>query len=368
MTMRASRLVMDLARRALIFIVCFLSLSSCQSERPEDVHKFTGLTMGTTYSVMINTGALPLSRQRLQAQFDTILNRVNMEMSTYLPGSELSRINNTDSTGQLSVSAPLMHVLQAARELSRSTRGAFDVTVGPLVNLWGFGPEQEFTVPAEKQIKSVLHLVGYEKLRLDPAASTLKKSAGGMFIDLSAIAKGYGVDEVAGYLDLLQLDNYLVEIGGEIRARGVNGKNITWQIGIEQPVAGQRGVQKIIKLENIAMATSGDYRNYFEHEGTRYSHTIDPRSGRPYTHGLASVTVLHPSTMLADAWATGLLVLGPEQGLELARQNGLAAYFIIHNDTGFRDKSTPAFKPYFVSDRIKPGPDGLFSGRQEKIL
>ena len=346
-------LVTDLVRRALTFIVCFLSLSSCLSERPEDVHKFTGLTMGTTYSVMINTGALPLSRQRLQAQFDTILNRVNMEMSTYLPGSELSRINNTDSTDQLSVSASLMHVLQTARELSRSTRGAFDVTVGPLVNLWGFGPEQEFTVPAEEQIKSALHLVGYEKLRLDAAAATLKKSAGGMSIDLSAIAKGYGVDEIADYLDGLQLDNHLVEIGGEIRARGVNAKNVPWQIGIEQPATGEREVRQIIKLDNRAMATSGDYRNYFEHEGTRYSHTIDPRSGRPVSHGLASVTVLHPSTMLADAWATGLLVLGPERGFELARQNGLAAYFIIHNDAGFREESTPAFKPYFVSDRIK---------------
>ena len=245
-----------------------------------------------------------------------------------------------------------MHVLQAARELSRATGGAFDVTVGPLVNLWGFGPQQEFTVPAEEQIKSVLHLVGYEKLRLDPAASTLKKSAGGMLIDLSAIAKGYGVDEIAGYLDLLQLDNYLVEIGGEIRARGVNDKQVAWQIGIEQPVAGQRGVRKIIKLENIAMATSGDYRNFFEKDGIRYSHAIDPRTGRPVTHGLASVTVLHPSTMLADAWATGLLALGLEDGYGLARQNGLAAYFIIHGDVGFEEISTPRFQPYFVDNKL----------------
>ena len=144
-----------------------------------------------------------------------------------------------------------------------------------------------------------------------------------------------------------------VEIGGEIRARGVNSKNIPWRIGIEQPVGGQDGVRKIIKLENIAMATSGDYRNYFEHEGTRYSHTIDPRSGRPVSHGLASVTVLHPSTMLADAWATGLLVLGPERGLELARQNGLAAYFIIHNDAGFREESTPAFNPILSVTELK---------------
>ena len=314
------------------------------------MHEFTGLTMGTTWSVMIYGATLPHSRQHLQAQFDAIFNRVNLQMSSYLPESELSRINTTDSTDWLSASASLMHVLQAARDLSRLTRGAFDVSVAPLVNLWGFGPEQDFTVPEEEQIDTALRLVGYEKLQLDPAASTLKKSNGEMSIDLSAIAKGYGVDEVAGYLDLLQLDNYLVEIGGEIRGRGVNDKNIPWQIGIEQPVAGARAVRKIIKLENMAMATSGDYRNYFEHEGTRFSHTIDPHSGRPVTHELASVTVLHPSTMLADAWATGLFVLGPEQGIALALENELAAYFILHSDIGFKEISTPAFELHFVTD------------------
>ena len=344
---------MALVRVILLPLFCLLSLSSCQLEQPRQVHEFAGLTMGTTWSVMINAGTLPLPRQRIQAQFETILNRVNKEMSTYLPGSKLSRINATGSTGQLPVSAPLMHVLQAARELSLSTRGAFDVTAGPLVNLWGFGPEQEFTVPTQEQIESVLHLVGYEKLHLDPATSTLEKSAGGMFIDLSAIAKGFGVDEVAVYLDLLQLDNYLVEIGGEIRAKGVNHKNIPWQVGIEQPVAGTRGVRQIITLEDMAMATSGDYRNYFEHEGIRYSHTIDPRTGRPVSHGLASVTVLHPSTMLADAWATGLLVLGLEQGYAMALENELAAYFIVRTDTGFEELNSPAFQPHTVTSLPK---------------
>ncbi len=343
-------LLFPVTRRILLSVTCFLSLSSCQSEQPRQVYEFAGLTMGTTWSVLINAGALPHSRQRIQAQFDTILNRVNKEMSTYLPGSELSRINASDSTGRLSVSASLMQMLQAAREISRSTTGAFDVTAGPLVNLWGFGPEQEFTVPEDEQIDTALRLVGYQKLQLDPVASTLKKSNGGMYIDLSAIAKGFGVDEVAAYLDLLQLDNYLVEIGGEIRGRGVNGKNRPWQIGIEQPVSGQDGVRKIIKLENMAMATSGDYRNYFEKDGARYSHTIDPRKGRPIAHGLASVTVLHPSAMLADAWATGLLVLGPDQGYELALKKKLAACFIIHAGMGFKDKSTPEFNSNIVYD------------------
>ena len=339
--------------RSLLLVACWLSgclLSSCAPERPEELHEFTGLTMGTSWSVLVHAAQLPLTRPRLQAEFNTILNRVNSEMSTYLPESELSRINDTDGAAWLTVSASLMHVLQAAQDISRSTQGAFDVTIGPLVNLWGFGPEQDFAVPGEEHIDAALRLVGYEYLHLDPAASALKKTNGGIQIDLSAIAKGYGVDEIAHYLERLNLDNYLVEIGGEIRARGVNRANIPWQIGIEQPAGGQRQVRRIIRLGNSAMATSGDYRNYFEHEGTRYSHTLDPRTGWPVAHGLASVTVLHPSTMLADAWATGLLVLGPDGGYATALENGLAAYFIVREEPGFEEIFTPAFEFHFVTD------------------
>ena len=176
--------------------------------------------MGTSWSVKINAETLPLPRQQLKPQLDAILNRVNREMSTYLPDSELSKINAADSAGRISVSPTLMEVLQAARGISHLSQGAFDVTVGPLVNLWGFGPEQSFTVPGEEQIDAILPLVGYENLELDPATSTLKKAHGSIYIDLSAIAKGHGVDRIAGYLDSLQLHDYLVEIGGEIRARG----------------------------------------------------------------------------------------------------------------------------------------------------
>ena len=338
--------------RSLLLVACWLSgclLYSCAPERPQELHEFTGLTMGTSWSVLVHAAQLPLTRSRLQSEFDAILKRVNREMSTHLPDSELSMINAAAGGSRIPVSASLARVLQMAQEVSRATRGAFDVTVGPLVNLWGFGPEQGFTVPVEEQVNRALRLVGHDKLQLDLPASTLKKACSGVSIDLSAIAKGYGVDELADFLERLQMDNYLVEIGGEIRAKGVNHKNIPWQIGIEQPMAETRRVRQIIRLENTAMATSGDYRNYFEHEGIRYSHTIDPRTGRPVSHGLASVTVLHPSTMLADAWATGLLALGPDEGYATALENGLAAYFIVRTDTGFEEQSTPAFQPYIVT-------------------
>ena len=312
--------------------------------RPPSLHKFTGLTMGTSYSVLLNAKTLPLPRPSLQARFDAILKRVNGETSTYLPESELSRINAVNSTAWLDVSPSLMQVLQAARHLSRLTQGAFDVSIAPLTELWGFGPGQDFTVPGQEQIARVLPLVDHEKLQLDVAASRLKKAHGDISLDLSAIAKGYAVDRLAEYLEQLRVANYLVEIGGEIRARGVNDKRRPWQIGIEQPVIDQRAVRHLIQLENTAMATSGDYRNFFERDGRRYSHVIDPRNGRPISHELVSVTVLHPSTMLADAWATALLVLGPETGYELAAHNGLAAYFIMHDNEGFRDASTQEFQ------------------------
>ena len=342
--------------RSLLLVTCCLFgclLSSCASERPEQLHEFTGLTMGTSWSVRINAEELPVSRRQLHTEINAILNRVNMAMSTYLPESELTRINDTDSADWLTVSASLIYVLQAAQQINRLTQGAFDITAGSLVNTWGFGPERDLTVPGERQINKALRLVGPDKLQLDATNPALKKAHGGVHIDLSAIAKGFAVDEIAGYLDRQQLDNYLVEIGGEIRARGVNDENRPWQIGIENPVTGQRTVRSIIKLENMAMATSGDYRNYFEKDGISYSHTIDPRTGRPVAHGLASVTVLHPSTMLADAWATGLLVLGPDEGYAAALENGLAAYFIVRTDTGFEEQSSPAFQPHLVTSLPK---------------
>ena len=334
-------------RIPVVFFLSVCLLSSCQSERLTALHKFSGLTMGTSWSILVNADQLPLSKQRLQAEFDAILNRINGEMSTYLPDSELSQINTTHSADWSPISAPLLEVLQAARDISRLTQGTFDVTIAPLLELWGFAPGQDFTVPTDTQVTRTLSLVGYEKLQLDVTASRLKKNHGGMSIELSAIAKGYAVDQLADYLEQLQVANYLVEIGGEIRARGVNDRDAAWQIGIEQPAtaADRPNVQQVIKLEDMAMATSGDYRNFFEQDGQRYSHTIDPRSGRPVTHNLASVTVLHPSTMLADSWATALLVAGPEAGYKLAVENGIAAYFIVRRDEEFREQFTPRFRP-----------------------
>lgn len=317
--------------------------------------------MGTAYSVVIVAPVLPVEKQALRQALEALLEQTDREMSTYRADSELMRLNRAASGDWRPVSQPLLRVLQAAQETSRLSDGAFDITIGPLVNLWGFGPgEKKAAAPTSREIDAALERVGYQKLQLDAAASAVKK-APGLFLDLSAIAKGYGVDRIARYLQGLGLANYLVEIGGEIRARGVNSDNVPWRVGIEKPLAGRRAVHRLIELRDAAMATSGNYRNFFEQDGVRYSHAIDPRAGRPTRRRLLSVTVLHPTAMRADAWATALLIAGPEQGFALAEKHGLAAYFLIDAMTGaaaqrpeengggaWLEKFTANFKPAFV--------------------
>ncbi|MFQ5661561.1 MAG: FAD:protein FMN transferase [Gammaproteobacteria bacterium] len=305
--------------------------------------------MGTTYSVKVNGASAQAKREPLQRGIDAILNHINQHMSTYLVDSELSRINQSRSAGWIGVSGELYSVLEEAFRISRLTGGAFDITVGPLVNLWGFGPgKRPVAVPPEKRITRLLERVGYRQVQLQATPPAVRKGRADLYLDLSGIAKGYAVDRVAAYLQANHIMNFMVEIGGEVRANGKNTKGVSWRIGIEKPVTDRRTVQDIIRLDGMGMATSGDYRNYFELDGRRYAHTIDPQSGRPVTHRLASVTVLHRTTMTADALATGLLVLGPQEGYELALRQGLAALFIIRTKLGFEQKVTPAFRPYLI--------------------
>jgi len=219
------------------------------------------------------------------------------------------------------------------------------VTVGPLVNLWGFGPDGRRTAPPpEADIASARARIGYRSLELDPAQRAVRKLLPDLYIDLSAIAQGYAADEVSLYLEQIGVRNYMAEIAGEIRAAGVNADGRAWRIGIERPGNGEPVVERVVELRDAGLATSGDYRNYFEQDGIRYSHHIDPATGRPVTHNLASVTVVHPSATFADAMATALLVLGPERGLALAGREKLAVFLIIRAGSGFEEKDTEAFR------------------------
>ncbi len=319
--------------------------AACSDNQPEEFQfRQIGSTMGTTFSVKIPVLPQTVDQQHLKQEIEEILTDINQQMSTYIADSELSQFNRSRATDWLPVSQALIAVLSEALEISQLSSGAFDVTIGPLVNLWGFGPgEIQQTIPADTQIQALLNEIGYENLsiQLDPPA--LRKSVPSLYLDLSSLAKGYGVDRVARHLNAEGIHNYLVEIGGELRAKGKKRDGKLWRVAVEKPESDKRVADQILELNDIAVATSGDYRNYFELEGVRYSHTLDPRTGRPITHNLASVTVLSDTTMHADALATAFMILGPERGLQLAEREGIPALFISKAEQGFRKSQTSLF-------------------------
>jgi thiamine biosynthesis lipoprotein len=325
-------------------LIWLLVASGCGRDSGHPVLSLRGETMGTTYSVQIVPPVDGLDPESLAAQIDATLEQVNARMSTYRPDSELSRFNASASTDWFPVSAELAEVVRVALGVSQASSGAFDVTVGPLVNLWGFGPGTDReTPPTDTAIDEAKARVGWQQLAEHGEPPALRKQHPDLYVDLSAIAKGYAVDRLAELLEAAGVQDYLVEVGGELRGRGRNGRGAPWQIAIERPDTDKRAAFRIVALQDSGMATSGDYRNFFEVDGKRYSHTIDPATGRPVSHQLASVTVLDASTMLADAWATALLVLGPDRGMAAAKQLGLAVLFIEHEGDGLRVQSTEAF-------------------------
>lgn len=364
---------------ALLLHLAFIALlAGCEKQVNRPFYQLSGPTMGTSYNITVVASELESSesrlsysslpdQQELEVKVAQLLTQVNQQMSTYIPDSELMRLNAETIGNSKTVSEPLFSVLALAEKIHQDSMGAFDVTIGPLVNLWGFGSDNRaynpnFKGPSETEISEALSRIGQSKLVLvegsSEGASTAKRQ-GDVFIDLSAIAKGYGVDAVAELLEEQGIEHYLVEIGGEIRLKGQSASSRHWRIGIERPAAHgfesagyegmgavQKAVSQAVSLTDIAMATSGDYRNYFEVDGTRYSHTIDPRTGKPVQHKLASVTVLADSSAAADAWATALSVLGEKQGFEVAKSQGIAAFFLIKADNGYRELATESFKPY----------------------
>lgn len=324
-----------------------LALAGCSFEPEEKVWEISGPVFGTEYHINV---VLPDDQARLEtlaAGIEGELEKVDASMSTWRADSELSQLNQAEDQSEwMPLSGPLYEVLRRAEAISELTGGAFDVTIGPVVNLWGFGPQaRPEQVPSDQELAEVLAVTGYDKLELreQPPALRAEKP---QYIDLSAIAKGYGVDAVARYLDSEGIEAYLVEIGGEVRVSGRKPGGDAWRLAIEEPTSDARQVNRIVALESRAMATSGDYRNYYESEGRRFSHTIDPVTGRPIKHNLASVTVIAEDCMSADALATGFNVMGFEQALALATRENIPAYFIVRTENGFQTHQTPAFSSF----------------------
>lgn len=325
--------------------------------------------MGTTWSIRVvapadgSSVALEPLRERVTAQIENLEN----VFSTWLPESEVSRFNAYPGQDWFPVSPVFLVVLKQAIEVSELSHGAFDPTVSPLVELWGFGASGEAgqmprsepgglsgreagQPPPQENVERLLGSTGFSHLQLRDTPPAVRRTRRGVQLDFSAIAKGYAVDEVWGLLSEAGLSDYLVEIGGEVRTRGMRADGRAWSIGIESP--DRTGVTEAVPLRDAAIATSGDYRNFFEHEDERYSHVLDPRTGWPVSHGLSSVTVIASSAATADALATALLVLGPDTGLRLAVDHGMAARLVSRTANGLTVLRTPAFEATLSDDRL----------------
>ena len=288
--------------------------------------------MGTTYHITLDAPlTLTKSNQlKLSKEIDGLLQVVNLRMSTYKEDSLISRFNQSTQSTWFKVPQNFLNVVKAAHNVSKSTQGAFDITVAPLVNLWGFGKAKKIKTPTPKQLLTIREQVGYQKLEYQENPPAIRKKHSALEIDLSAIAKGFAVDKISDYLLEQHYKNFMVEIGGELRVSGNSPKGGKWRIVIRNPDLNSPNIkQKVLLLSDSAVATSGNYLNYFIKDKVRYSHILDPRTGKPKTQKAMSVTVVHKSAMMADAYATALMVLGQKNGQQLADQIGLEIYWAV---------------------------------------
>ncbi len=336
----------------LAFFCCvIISLLACEQRANNDglpldsAYKLMrGSTMGTSYAIKAK---LPdsVSPEKLHDDIEKQLQDFNQIMSTYIDTSEISLLNQSPVQQEIEISEALREVIEISLDVSEKTGGAFDITVGPLVNLWGFGPVEVSSAPNEAHVEAVMGRVGVKNIVLHN--NMLTKTAE-IEMDLSAVAKGHATDVIGELLEENNVDHYMIEIGGEIKLRGMSPSGHVWRIGVEKPALGREGAVQVVAGENIAIATSGDYRNFYEKDGKRISHTIDPTTGMPIEHALASVTVVTEHGGYADAYATALNVLGPDKGFALAEELGLAAFFIVREGDDFGVKYTTNFEQYGV--------------------
>lgn len=304
--------------------------------------------MGSTYSIKyVRTPKAP-APAALQRETETILAELDQQLSNYRSDSVIQAFNALPAGSCLKVPALMLRLVQAGEQLSVESQGALDLTVQPLLELWGFGPKHDQRIPSETEIAEARQRVGHEHLHI--RGEELCKDVA-LKLDFNSIAAGYAVDAVSARLESLGVTRYLVEITGELKARGVKPDGSAWRIAIEAPKDDEREAMEVIRLDGYSISTSGDYRNYFEKDGRRYSHTLDPQLGAPIQHRLAAVTVADPSAMRADGLSTVLMVMGPEKGLAFAHQHKIAALFVSRTEKGFVSESTESFDRLFGKER-----------------
>lgn len=342
----------SIVMRKMVLLFAALLLSACFDDGGK-VIRLSGNTMGTTYSVVAVNVPEYMTHKQLSDAVEATLARVNASMSNWDPASEVTIFNEARHTSRVKISPDFARVMAGANRVHELSEGKFDVTLGPLIDLWGFGAKKPGDpIPADADIAAALDRVGQaDLLELDEATLTLRKTDPEVSINLSGIAKGFGADAVAATLSGMGVEQYLVEIGGDLVTRGVNDRGEPWVIGIERPDPGSGAVEMIVPVSDLGMATSGDYRNFFEQDGVRYSHLLDPTTGRPITHRATSVTVLAENAMMADALATAMIVLGDREGMRIAEEQGLAVFFISRNPKGYEPEFVTATSTAFENYR-----------------
>ena len=326
----AVKILSELFKRpAVALAFCFL-LSACGAGTKDSSIKLDGPVFGTRWHLTyLDNPEGPVPTATVEAAVLEAFAVVNDSMNHYDPDSVLSEFNRLEASKIIEVDWDFTYVLESAIDISLRSAGAYDPTVSPAVNLWGFGPEGPSTVPSASELESAVAVVGISRLVWDPTTRSLMKRADGVRLDFSSIAKGYAVDLGADALDELGISDFMLEVGGEIQVRGKSPRGGDWRLAIEQPdSAGGRQMIDAVAITDMGVATSGDYRNYFTQDGVRYSHLIDPRTVKPIEHDLVSVTVIHPSTMVADAWATALMVAGSAEAKVLADINNLGVFMV----------------------------------------
>jgi thiamine biosynthesis lipoprotein len=343
-----------MVRPVLERLAWFFLAATCAIASAAEPLLISGPTMGTIYHVKL-VGVMAADQASIRAEIEAVLRDVDERLSTYRQDSEVSRFNRAPARKWFAVSAATAEVVSAALTVSRQSGGALDVTVGPLVRLWHFGPSAisetksaaDLVPPEEQRLQVAREVVGYEKLEVRTDPPGLRKRTGGLEIDLSAVGEGYAIDRLTAAISRRGIENFLVELGGEVRAGGHGPSGKPWRVAVEQPVVERAEMLSAVSLSNAALATAGDYHRFFEHGGRRYSHIIDPSTGRPVSHALAAVTVAADNAMTADAWDTALLVLGPERGYERAVEHGIAALFVARDGDAFVTRETPAWRDRF---------------------
>lgn len=343
--------------RAALLGACVL-LSGCDSATTPATPTATatvldGKTMGTFWRVSV-IGVDEAKAQTLRAKVQAQLDADDRLLSTWKNDSALMRFNHAATTDPWPVSEAMADIVTLSLRIGAKTHGAMDITVGPLVNLWGFGPDkQPVTTPDAKAIAAAKARTGLQHLQVinQSGRQFLQKDIPDLFVDLSTVGEGYAADHLARLMEQEGISRYLVSVGGALVSRGMNGEGKPWRVAIQKPTDRENAVQAIVDINGHGISTSGSYRNYYELDGKRISHVIDPQTGQPITHKLVSVTVIAPTALEADGWDTGLMVLGPEKAQQVVREEGLAVYMIVKEGEGFKTWMSPQFRTFLVGEK-----------------